>query len=279
MMRMVFFSMLVLASCNEASAAPSVDGRACESARNVASLKVGARLTNDGVVGGVAPPCEDPRVQAFLPTLSAAIERAPERLLRGAVEVYLDPEVTNGAPLREIETHASGALLVSSKSPALRDESIVLHELFHVAVARKRPKGARPARIFRALEEGAADYFAASVMGKPEVGSVDGRETRRLTPRRTATELDWVATATGQVGPHALGHILASELWDAWGPDARRATLLAECLRAPANAEKSIPEFVRACAEHDRSLRRPLACWALLESECPRAFGGLTSHP
>jgi hypothetical protein len=275
----LLFSVLGLASCNVAGAASSGDGRACERAGSVASLKIGARLTNDGVVGGVAAPCADPRVQAFLPTLSAAVERAPERLLRGPVEVYLDPEVTNGAPLREIETHASGALLVSSKSPALRDESIVLHELFHVAVARKRPEGARLARVFQALEEGAADYFAASVMGKPEVGSVDGRETRRLTPRRTATELDWVATATGRVGPHALGHLLASELWDAWGPDAHRATLLAECLRAPANAAKSIPEFVQACAEHDRSFRRPFACWALLESECPRAFGGATSNP
>lgn len=279
MKRVVFFSMLVLVACNVAGAASSVNGRACETSRSVASLKVGAQLTNDGVVGGAPAPCEDPRVQAFLPTLSAAIERAPERLLRGAVEVYLDPEVTNGAPLREIETHASGALLVSSKSPALRDESIVLHELFHVAVARKRPSDARLARVFQALEEGAADYFAASVMRKPEVGAVDGRETRRLTPRRAATELDWVATATGRVGPHALGHVLASELWDAWGPDPRRATVLAECLRAPANGGKSVPEFVQACAEHDRSFRRPFACWALLESECPRAFGGATRNP
>jgi hypothetical protein len=279
MMRMVFFSMLVLVSCNEAGAASSMNDRACETARSVASLKVGARLKNDGVVGGVPAPCEDPRVRAFLPTLSAAIERVPERFLRGAVYVYLDPEVTNGAPLREIETHASGALLVSSKSPALDDESIVLHELFHVAVARERPKDARLASVFQAFEEGAADYFAASVTGKPEVGSVDGRETRRLVPRRTATELDWIATASGRVAPHALGHVLASELWDALGPDARRATVLAECLRAPANAGKNVPEFVRACAEHDRSLFRPLACWALLESECPHAFGEATKNP
>jgi hypothetical protein len=270
---------LALASCDEAGAGPALSQDGCEKAKRVVSVKVGATVTHRGVVGGVSAGCDDPRVRAILPTFVRAIERVPAGLLRHPVELFLDPRVVDGPPVREIETHASGGLLAASGSRALSDESIVLHELFHVAVSRERPSDARRARIFEALEEGLADYFAASVTGRSEVGSTDGRETRRLTPRRSATELEWVTTATGQIGPHALGHALASELWHAWGADPRRAARLAECLRAPANVGKDVPELVRACSAHDPAMQRPFGCWALVEADCPSASHVLASVP
>jgi hypothetical protein len=271
MKRLLSIYALALAACDEAGTVPALSQDACEKAKRVASVKVGATVTHRGVVGGVPARCDDPRLRALLPTFVRVIERVPPGFLRRPVELYLDPRVADGPPVREIETHASGGLLAASASRALSDESIVLHELFHVAVSRERPSDARRARIFRALEEGLADYFAASITGRSEIGSADGRETRRLTPLRRATELEWVTTATGQVAPRALGHSLASELWHAWGADPRRATLLAECLRAPANVRKDVPELVAACSAHDAAMKRPLGCWALVEVDCPSA--------
>jgi hypothetical protein len=270
---------LTLAACNEAGRAPALSHDACENAKRLVSVKVGATVTDRGVVGGVSAGCDDPRVRALLPTFVRAIERTPAGFLRGRVALYLDPRVADGPPVREIETHASGVLLAASASRALSDESIVLHELFHVAVSRARPSDAHRARIFQALEEGLADYFAASVTGRSEIGSTDGRETRRLAPRRRATELEWVTTATGQVAPHALGHALATELWHAWGADPPRAARLAECLRAPANVGKDVLELVRDCSAPDPAMRRPFGCWALAPADCPSASHLLTSVP
>jgi hypothetical protein len=279
MKRLLSVLALMLASCDEARAAPALTRDACEKAKRLVSVKVGATVTHRGIVGGVPARCDEPRMRTLLPTFVRAIERVPVGFLRRPVELYLDPRVVDGPSVREIETYASGELLAASASRALSDETIVFHELFHVAVSRERPSDQRRARIFRALEEGLADYFAASITGRSEIGSVDGRETRRLTPLRRATELEWVTTATGQVEPHALGHSLASELWHAWGADTRRATLLADCLRAPLNARKDLPELIATCSAHDAAMKRPLRCWALLEADCPSASRALASVP
>ncbi len=258
-MRGVAMALLGLsAACGRTPAAECV--RALESLSFQTNSTVGPTV----VEAGPLLDCRDSRVAAIAPELARAVRRAPLVLPR-PLKVHLDPTIPDGPALTEIETHASGELLLASRSNAYRDPSILLHELFHVAAAGKRPDEPRLARAVTAMEEGAADYFAASVLADPKVGAADGREVRNLAKHHSVTEQHWVATVTGQIGPHELGFGLSSRLWRDLGPSPERARLLAECL-GDLPKQSSLTTVTECTRVRDPRLASSLRGWALVDA-------------
>ncbi|MBX3128913.1 MAG: hypothetical protein KF718_19510 [Polyangiaceae bacterium] len=260
--------------------ATACDGRGdCERASRDLVFRGGSLLDGAHLTAGEPLTCDDGRVRRAAPRLSEALAHVDPRFLPRPVVVHLDPRATGGAPVREIEAHASGQLLVSSSTPAVDDPSVVLHELFHLGARGRRPEGARQRRAFVALEEGAADYFAASVLRVPEVGTRDGRERRRLDGPERPTVGEWLDVISGSAPPHALGQKLGSALWSVFGADGSRAVALGGCLATVSSEPVTLAGFVDECARVTPDLREPLTRWMVGEPGYqPPAFA-LSSPP
>ncbi|HEX2871043.1 MAG TPA: hypothetical protein VHP33_07305 [Polyangiaceae bacterium] len=116
---------------------------------------------------------------------------------------------------------ASGALLLGPGAEDL-PSSVWLHELGHARMRGARPHGVLGGRLFRAIDEGAADYFAACVSGSPRLG--DARELRDLTAPPPVTPSEWATLALPSgFDAHRMGWALAARLYAA---EPRRGPLL-----------------------------------------------------
>jgi hypothetical protein len=171
-------------------------------------LVVGSSLDGEELTPGEPLRCAGPWT-----ALEAALDAMPPELRPAFLAVHLDPRVRDAAQIDRVEVHeASGALLLASG--AALDHTVWFHELAHVSMRGPRPGNRIAERLLRAVEEGVADWVAATVAGSPLLGGVGGRDLRQ--PPVTST-FAWAALALPRVhfDPHELGWQLAAELWRA----------------------------------------------------------------
>jgi hypothetical protein len=177
-----------------------------------------------------------------------------------------------------------GAILVH---PGASDElvhSVWLHEIAHVIVRGGRPERDPGRRVMAAVEEGVADWMAASLSESPELGRVHaGRAARgsgarktgdavrdlRFPPPRSTTDWAMLALPGIEKDVHELGWQLAALLFRA---EPAPGPLLSDVVRAlsdpAAFAGRSdtpggaLEAFVLRCPQRSRQrLRDVLVAW------------------
>lgn len=182
--------------------------------------------------------------------LSRALSQVPVELRPTALR--LDGQSPARAASVEFD-FASGALLLGPGAEDL-PSSVWLHELGHARMRGARPHGVLGGRLFRAIDEGAADYFAACVSGSPRLG--DAHELRDLTAPPAVAASEWATLALpGGFDAHRMGWALAARLYAA---EPRRGPLL-DALVACLDGESGL----------DRAADTPAATAQALLQACP----------
>jgi len=177
------------------------------------TIRTGAELTpGDELRGGRIVACVE---RPELATLLVAVESARAAGYVRPIVVHTELRWGRRSPLLVAYHRSTGTLLAGGATRAL-DETVWLHELAHKAMDGTRPAGALAARLVDAVEEGAADYFAAALSGRPSVGSLSGGERRDLVSPAAPGASEWAALAVpGAFSSHRFGAILAAQLLDA----------------------------------------------------------------
>jgi hypothetical protein len=264
----------VLASCRARVAdGQCPDGPRVPLATDTLRIVVGSGLRDGALRGGRVPPCgEDFEATAAFAAARAALAMVPAPLRPRAMSVHIDPKMPRGhAPLGPIEMHqASGALMVASGAAASLGPAPWVHEIAHVRMSGPRPAGPTSARLIEALEEGVADYFAATLLGTPRLGSA-----RDLNAPPTVRAGEWEALVLPGLVPdsHRLGSVLAADLWAERDRDAPAIEDLVACFANPAPfapvrdvPDAALATFVARCPEVARpGVRGALARWAPAE--------------
>jgi hypothetical protein len=158
------------------------------------------------------------------------------------------------------------ALLVPSDGAAL-DTTQWLHELAHARLVGSRPPGVLAARLIGAVEEGVADYFAATIAGRSQLGSHMRQRDLRNPPRIGASE--WASLAFDGFDRQRMGWVLAARLYEM---DDEAGTLLRDavaCLdgeseldRAADSPAAAVDALLSACPEQGRArIARALQDW------------------
>jgi hypothetical protein len=178
-------------------------------------VRSSSRLRADGrLEGGLPVSCgESARAACALLAAHDALALVPDRLRPARVTVHLEPALPPGsAPLGALEYHADSASLFARRADLAQIESSVwLHELGHLRARGARPRGRIERRIYAVIEEGAADYYAATIGGSARLRSPDGaRDLDR--PAGVPPEY-WVTLLAPAFDPHPLGWELAAALW------------------------------------------------------------------
>ena len=162
---------------------------------------------------------------------------------------------------------ASGALLLGPGAEDLPG-SVWLHELGHARMRGARPHGVLGGRLFRAIDEGAADYFAACVSGNPRLGNAS--ELRDLTAPPAVAASEWATLALPSgFDAHRMGWALAARLYAA---EPRRGPLLdalVACLdgnsgldQAADTPSATVQALLQACAPSARDrISQILTAW------------------
>ncbi|MBW2461556.1 MAG: hypothetical protein JRH11_07905 [Deltaproteobacteria bacterium] len=171
---------------------------------------VGSHVVDSVVTAGQVARCEGAAAAVFV-----AVEEARRRLpreLRRPVDVHLDPRGHH--PPDGVETLIEhGALLVDGRRGANLDASIWLHELTHVAAAGSRPSDPIGGRLIAAVDEAAADYAAAAMLGRTHVGSPGPGGARDLGDSEALPPTAFQALAVGDgFDAHGFGLPLAAAL-------------------------------------------------------------------
>lgn len=206
-------------------------------------------------------PTQWEQVQA---ALSQALSQVPEELR--PTDLYLDGQ--NPAHAASVEfDFASGALLLGPGAENL-PSSVWLHELGHARMRGARPHGVLGGRLFRAIDEGAADYFAACVSGSPRLGNAS--ELRDLTAPPAVAASEWATLALPSgFDAHRMGWALAARLY---AIEPRRGPLLdalVACLdgeseldRAADTPSATVQALLRACPANARDrIAKVLTAW------------------
>ena len=227
------------------------------------TVLIGSRLSEDRkLIGGRAPGyhADAGATRAFV-NAHAAVEMLPAELPVAHAVVHWLPvceaEVAASTPL---ETHReSGAMVVTDSLGADLHPTVWLHELGHVMMRGRRPVGWAARRFGHALEEGVADYLAATVSGSPRIGDARlGRQGRRdLTQPPRLTALHWasIGMRNAPFDPHEYGWSLAAKLYQM---QSRPSPLLEDLVACLATGEA----LARASAS-------PAAVVAGLLDDCP----------
>ncbi|MCA9628260.1 MAG: hypothetical protein KC766_11365 [Myxococcales bacterium] len=171
---------------------------------------------------GAAMCSAESRTQAL--TLLGVLEQHPG-LPR--VSVRVEPSLIGSSAQVDL---AAAVVLAPPEDVTLRDPGVWLHELAHLQSSGKRPQEPIARRVLRAVEEGAADYYAASLSGSTTLGVVEGRAQRDLSQSVEPRASEWAALAFGAADPHRFGWALAARLWRRFGADAQLASDLLQAL-------------------------------------------------
>jgi hypothetical protein len=225
-------------------------------------LVVGSTLDGDDLEPGEPQRCAGPWT-----AVEAALDAMPRALRPVPLVVHLDPRVRDAAPIDRVEVHqGSGALLLASG--ASLDATVLLHELAHVRMRGPRPASRIAERLLRAVEEGVADWVAATLVGSPVLGDGDGRDLRR--PPEAST-FAWASLALPQVrfDPHELGWQLGAVLWREHSDGGALRDDLVAALADPAlwpadvrTLAQTVAHLVARCPARSRDqLTRVLHAW------------------
>lgn len=211
------------------------------------------------------------RYERHEPTQYEQVEAALSRAL-SQVPVELRPtalRLDGHTPARAAVEFdfASGALMLGPGAEDL-PSSVWLHELGHARMGGARPHGVLGGRLFRAIDEGAADYFAACVSGSPRLG--DARELRDLTAPPAVAASEWATLALPSgFDAHRMGWALAARLYAAEPRRGRLLDALVACLdgesgldRAADTPAATVQALLQACPADGRErISQVLADW------------------
>jgi hypothetical protein len=225
----------------------------------------GSRLRADGILetGRRAGCGESAAAARAIAGVREALLLVPNHLRPQTVRVHLDPALPSGAaPLALLETHVESASLFARSSGAADvDPSVWLHELAHLRARGTRPNGRIQRRIYAAIEEGVADYYAAVFRGDPRLSHAEGARDLERPPRVPAEY--WVTLLDPVFDPHPFGWELAAALWridrkpgplledliEGLSAHSAAAKLPAEPVATPTNVARS---FVTRCPARSR---------------------------
>lgn len=243
---------------------------------NLLVFHAGSRLLRDGKL---APGAAVTDTRATAPTLAALQLVPPELRPSRPLAVELELQLESGVPPVDeiVYDRTLHALLVPSSGAAL-DRTQWLHELAHARLVGSRPKGVLAARVLEAVEEGAADYFAATLAGTSRVGSSKRQRDLRMPPRVGPSE--WASLAFDGFDRHRMGWVLAARLYEM---DDKGGSLLRDvvaCLdgesdlaAAADSPAAALDALLAACPEQGRPrIGRALQDWLppqLFSSEIP----------
>ncbi|MEM9193129.1 MAG: hypothetical protein AAGF12_28405, partial [Myxococcota bacterium] len=157
-----WLTLIGFVGCGGSEAPPELQA-ACEAADSV-EVFVRSRVRDDRVEAGPRASCTDPYVARLRSALGEAVADAPE--LAGDGPYRLHVGAVADPPVRWIETHASGELLMGRDLPT-PPASVFIHELAHRRWKAGRPSDPFGDRLLHAIEEGVADYVAAVAVGSP----------------------------------------------------------------------------------------------------------------
>jgi hypothetical protein len=239
------------------------------------ALHAGSRLRADGVLEtgervGCSESLEAARV---IVSARAALELVPHHLRPERVTVHVDPALPPGsAPPGPLETHAeSASLFARSAGAAGLGPSIWLHEFAHLRARGARPRGRIERRIYAAIEEGVADYYAAVFGGNARLSAAEGARDLERPPGVPAEY--WVTLLAPVFDPHPFGWELGAALWKL---DPEPGPLLPDLLEGlSARAEAIDPaagEPTPAKVAHSFVLRCPPRSRAAITRALARAF-------
>jgi hypothetical protein len=183
------------------------------SSPNDAIFRRGSRLLKDG---GLSPgpltilgPGDE---QATMPALRA-LRMLPFSLKPAPVVIDLgvlrEPGV--GAP-DIVEYHPRARSILVGAAGAAASVEMWLHELGHARMAGARPKGALARRLIDAVEEGVADYLAASVAHNAVLGTPSRRRDLMHPPHVGPGE--WATLAFDGFDTRRMGWVLAAKLYE-----------------------------------------------------------------
>lgn len=236
------------------------------------TARSGSRIDGARLEPGSGVACESDA--ALYRHAVAALGRLPARLRPARLELEIDPRFSAGTPLRNAEVHRPSAALLATRRFATTEPTpptlgVWLHEIAHVRAHGARPSTGVAARLFLALEEGAADYFAAVTSGGSVLGDERG-ELRDVASAPTLGAANWASLAFANAfDAHHFGWAFAGELFR---EEPLAGALLDDLFAALASREpwpatesgpgSALDELLRRCPPRSqRALESVLARW------------------
>jgi hypothetical protein len=217
---------------------------------------------------GSVPACAESKLatHAFL-TLYQALELVPSELFDGRVILELSPTLPRDQRFVGIDAHPVSGAIWTDEHHAWSDRSTFLHEIAHLAMAGPRPPAGAARRLALAVEEGAADYFAATLGGDPLVGR-GLPQARDLAHAPALPAAVWAELALNGFEAHVFGSALAGWLYRTQPGGGALLEDLVRCLSSGALHGASSPghvlrNLVHECPPHSRRAREEtLRAWA-----------------
>ncbi len=193
--------------------------------------------------------------QSLEHALSDALRHVPEALRPATLRLRLDA----GLGQHALFDARSSTIWVSPSFAQAPAPSVLLHELAHAAANGSRPNSLIAQRLVQAVDEAHADYFAASVLGTPRIGSEELGEVRDLSAEIPRGAVELAQLALPGFSPHEVAAPLACLLWQAQPDAGALLTDLTWALRSGRPWRASTPgavaqELVARCAERTQPL-------------------------
>ena len=213
---------------------------------------------------GRVPDCAE---QHRATTLFVELNRVLDRLTPQFTPGFVTVELVAATGDRPIRARAEARSLLVQAGYVRVEQSVWLHELAHLIGHGARPKSRAARRVTAAIDEAAADYFAAAVAGSARVGGelTTVRDLQRPPP---IADEAWALLAIDGFDPHRFGWGLAALLWQAEPRPGPLLDCLLRALSGPALGGAETPAAVfealeGACPEPSRqTLRTALGAWA-----------------
>jgi hypothetical protein len=264
----VLLSVVAGLACSGADQPSQAERQACQQQTGgtlrTTAIAVHTKATlraNGHVSGGRIPGCSDSaEAWQIYRQAHAARSLTPEGLRPASVTVLLDPRLPQTAePVRGVELHqASSTVLVQAGTASQLVPSVWLHEFAHLRARGPRPTSLLARRIYAALDEGVADYYAAAITGRPALGGQHGAlQGRHLEHPPPHSAYGWASVAIPvlRFDPHEMGWQLAARFW-----------------RAEPAAGELLADLVAGLASHAPLPTAEAGLWQVLQSfwqRCP----------
>jgi hypothetical protein len=178
-----------------------------------AIFRRGSQLSKDGAIApGPVTVLGDSDKRVAAPALKA-LGMVPFSLKPASVIIDLGLLRAPGVSAPDvIEYHREGRAILVGAAGGDASVEMWLHELAHARMAGARPKGALAGRLIDAVEEGVADYFAASIAHNALLGTPSRRRDLMHPPRVGPSE--WASLDFDGFDTKRMGWVLAAKFYE-----------------------------------------------------------------